>query len=55
MGGANSTDKMWRQKNINWWKEELPNESERKYALDNLTKNDNEVDMIFTHTCYVLL
>lgn len=52
IGGANSNDKMWRKEWLDWWKEELPSKEERKYALDNLTKHNNKVDIVLTHTCY---
>ena len=52
LGGANSTDKMWRTRGLNWWQEELPSKEEREYALGNLSKQNNKVDLILTHTCY---
>jgi len=36
---------------INYWPQELPNEEEYKYALENLSKNNYKVDIICTHTC----
>ncbi|HDK7179278.1 TPA: metallophosphoesterase [Clostridium botulinum] len=51
MGGASSTDKENRIKNISWWEEEIPNQIEMAEGLDNLEKHNNEVDYILTHTC----
>lgn len=51
-GGANSTDKEFRIENKSWWKEEEPTHEEYLYAIDNLNKNDNEVDYVITHTSY---
>ncbi|APU60766.1 metallophosphoesterase family protein [Clostridium botulinum] len=51
MGGATSTDKENRIKNISWWEEEIPNQIEMTEGLDNLEKHNNEVDYILTHTC----
>jgi hypothetical protein len=47
-------DKEWvsyRINHISWWKEELPSEEEMREALENLEKNNFEVDYIFTHCC----
>ncbi|EJO5347005.1 metallophosphoesterase [Clostridium botulinum] len=51
MGGATSTDKENRIKNISWWEEEIPNQIEMAEGLANLEKHNNEVDYIITHTC----
>jgi len=37
--------------NVNYWSQELPNEKEYKYALDNLSRYNYNVDIICTHTC----
>lgn len=50
MGGAESHDKEHRVENISWWKEEIPSYSEFDQGLQNLEDNDNEVDLILTHT-----
>lgn len=50
MGGAYSMDRNMRIRDKNWWPEEMPNDEEKKEALDNLSKNDNKVDYIITHT-----
>ena len=47
---SKSKDKFFRIKNVNWWKEELPNENEMKNGLVNLEKVDWKVDYIITHT-----
>ena len=41
--------KAFRINHISWWKEEIPNEEERKNALKNLAENDYKVDYILTH------
>ena len=41
--------KLFRINHISWWKEEIPNEEERKNALRNLAENDYKVDYILTH------
>lgn len=41
--------KLFRINHISWWKEEIPNEEERKNALKNLAENDYKVDYILTH------
>lgn len=50
-GGAQSYDKESRIENISWWAEELPNYKEIQEAIDNLSKVNNKVDFIITHTC----
>lgn len=51
LGGAYSIDKSWRIEGSSWWKEELPNAEELETARETLTKADNKVDYIITHTC----
>lgn len=41
---------MYRVKGLSWWEEELPNEEEMNNGYNNLTKNDNCVDYIITHS-----
>ena len=41
----------YRVNHISWWKEELPSDEEMREALDNLKKNNFEVDYIITHCC----
>lgn len=50
MGGAESIDKYNRIEGKTWWKEELPSNKEFEEALDNLDKNNWEVDYVITHT-----
>lgn len=50
MGGAASTDKKRRIEDVSWWKEEIPNNSEREEAMNNLRNNNFKVDYILTHT-----
>ena len=49
-GGAQSIDKHMRKDGISWWKEELPSIEEEQTGLENLEKNQYEVDYIITHT-----
>ncbi|NMM65457.1 metallophosphoesterase [Clostridium sp. P21] len=49
-GGAESIDKYNRVEGKSWWKEELPCKEEYEEALDNLYKNNWEVDYVITHT-----
>lgn len=49
-GGALSWDKARRLEGVSWWPEEIPSHSEMEYGLDNLEKNNNEVDYVITHT-----
>ena len=48
-GGAYSIDKNMRTEFIDWWKEEEGNYEEMNEAFDNLEKENNQVDFIFTH------
>lgn len=48
-GGAQSTDRQYRTPYISWWPNELPNKAEIDYAIENLDKNNWEVDYIITH------
>ena len=50
-GGATSTDKIYRVKNISWWKEEIPSDDDINEANVNLKKYDFNVDYIITHSC----
>ena len=51
MGGASSTDKVYRKEGISWWREEMPSIMEMNEGLDNLRNNNNKVDYIISHTC----
>ena len=48
-GGGKSIDKAYRTPGLTWWDRELPNFMEYKNGLDNLEKNNFEVDYILTH------
>lgn len=50
-GGAASTDRGWRVRNLSWWERELPNQEEYDNALRNLQRRGDEIDYIITHTC----
>ncbi len=50
MGGAYSIDRYMRRKDVSYWDEELPNNDEYKEAIENLRANNNEVDIVITHT-----
>lgn len=49
-GGAYSIDKAMRTPGVSWWRDEMPTDEEKKEALANLAKVNNEVDYILTHT-----
>ena len=49
MGGAESTDKMYRREGISWWAREMPSDEEYDEALNNLAKADWRVDIVLTH------
>lgn len=42
--------KFFRINHVSWWKEEVPSESEMKYAETQLEKHHHMVDFIITHT-----
>ena len=46
MGGAESTDKIYRKPNISWWKEEIPTDAEFQKFHNQISK---EPDIIITH------
>ena len=50
-GGALSFDKEYRTPGITWWAREEGNYTEEQEALDNLAKENWQVDYILTHTC----
>ena len=50
MGGATSVDRHNRVENKTWWRQEIPSWQEYEEGLDNLEKNNWEVDYIITHT-----
>lgn len=48
-GGAESTDKAHRKKDISWWEREMPSAEEYDEAYKNLQEHGNKVDYILTH------
>ena len=52
-GGARSIDRFTanRQEGIDWFPQEECTYKEENYALDNLKKYNNKVDIVITHTC----
>lgn len=50
MGGAYSIDRYVRKLNFSYWEEEIPNNQEYREATQNLKKNNDEVDIIISHT-----
>lgn len=50
MGSAESIDKNQRRIYIDWWPEEIPSYNNYLNALNNLEKNNYNVDYILTHT-----
>ena len=54
IGGAYSVDKYYRlQKGWAWFKDEQPSEKTKLYTIENLEKNNWNVDAVLTHTCPV--
>ncbi len=49
-GGADSHDKEYRTEGKNWWREEMPTEQEYNNAVNNLEKNNFNVDYVITHS-----
>lgn len=49
MGGAQSTDKIYRKEGISWWARELPSDEEYSEAISDLEKHDFKVNYIVTH------
>ncbi len=50
MGGADSIDKFMRNPGTSWWENEIPSPEEMEHGFQNLERNNNRVDYIFTHT-----
>ena len=50
MGGAYSIDRYVRKLNFSYWEEEIPNNQEYHEATQNLKENNDEVDIIISHT-----
>jgi len=51
LSGALSIDKNYRVEGESYWKNELWNYEEEKRCLENLDKNNWEVDYVISHTC----
>ena len=49
MGGAQSTDKIYRKEGVSWWSRELPSDEEYREAYRNLEANDFKVNFIISH------
>lgn len=49
MGGAQSTDKIYRKEGVSWWARELPSDEEYSEAISNLEKHDFKINFIVTH------
>lgn len=47
IGGADSIDKKWRILGISWWAQEILNQ----YDLDYILQNNKSADIILSHTC----
>lgn len=50
MGGAESTDKVFRKEGLSWWKEEMPSDEEMAHAIQTLEQANWNVDYVLTHT-----
>ena len=50
-GGATSIDRAFRTENVSWWKQEVPSFQELDEGLANISRFDNKVDYIITHSC----
>lgn len=51
MGGAQSVDKAFQQRNGTWYEEEMPDSYEYARAEKNLAQHSWKVDFVLTHTC----
>lgn len=49
LGGAESSDKLYRKADVSWWARELPSIEEYNEAFKNLAKHGYKVDYILTH------
>ena len=45
-----STDRHLRAEGVDWWADEVPSLTDMIYALENLERNGNAVDIVLTHT-----
>lgn len=56
MGGAFSLDREYREKNVDWWEDEIPSRNEMIYGQNNLFNYyNNSVDYILTHSAPKLI
>ena len=56
IGGARSTDKLYRTENVSWWADELPTHEELNQIVEKLEKQPlRKFDFIITHTAPVNL
>ena len=51
MGGAQSTDKMYRTEGVSWWAGEMPTMAEMEEGIANIYANGCKVDYVITHDC----
>lgn len=49
MGGAESTDRMYRREGVSWWAREMPSDEEYEEALKNLAMVNFKADIVLTH------
>jgi len=49
MGGAESTDRMYRREGESWWAREMPSDEEYEEALKNLALVNFKADIVLTH------
>lgn len=49
LGGAESSDKLYRKADVSWWARELPSIEEYNEAFKNLAEHGYKVDYILTH------
>ena len=51
-GGAQSIDKGSRHEHISWWQEEIPSASQFFMGMENLSKNNFDVDVVVSHATH---
>lgn len=51
IGGAYSVDKEYRLANSKWYPSEQPSDEIKKRVVESLKKQNNEIDIILSHTC----
>lgn len=55
IGGADSHDKQWRIKDVDWWAEERITESDIENAFQNLKRFNSKVNFVISHSLPSLL